>query len=129
MSKDGVGCGDAIVAGQRQVHGAAHAVAADGGDYGNRKVVDGQHERLATAGKLKSFWSAELGNLVQIGPGGKELAIAGDDEGLSTASICSQAQLLYDLMQGCNRVASQFVCAIRRDKLKNGAIRLDHERK
>ena len=115
VPKDGVWRGHAIVARQRQVHGSAHAVAANGRDYWHGKLVDRQHERLATTGKLKGFWPAELGNLVQIGPGGKELAIAGDDEGFDLAAFRLAMQLLRDAMQRTDAGDPELIGTVRRD--------------
>src|SRR6478752_8634419 len=96
MSKDGVRRGDAIVARQRQVHGSAHAVAANGGDYGRRELVDRHHERLTATGKLKGFWSAELRNLIQVSPGGEKLIVAGDDERFDLAAFRFDFQFIHD---------------------------------
>src|SRR3954468_16519195 len=80
MSKHRIWRGDAIVAGQSQVHATAHAVTANGSNYRNRKAVDSQHERLTGTGKLQGLRRRELGNLIQVSASRKESVIAGDNQ-------------------------------------------------
>src|SRR5262249_5058342 len=120
MSEDRVGCCDAKIASQRQIHAAAHAVAVDGGDHWNGKTVDGVHQPLASPGKLESVRAVELGTLVEIGAGGREFVVAGDDQSLDAAALGLPLQLTNICEQGRNGGAVEFVGLVSRNQLQYG---------
>ena len=80
MSEERVRAGDAAIAGEREIESASHAIAVDGGDGRSGKVGDGAHQALAHVGEAKSFGAGERGDLVEIGSGGEEVRVAGEDE-------------------------------------------------
>src|SRR5215472_5840564 len=109
MSEDSARRCNAQIASQSQIHAAAHAVAMDGGNHGNGKTVDRIHQPLAGPRKLERLRAVELGNLFEIGAGGKELVVAGDDQGLDAAAFGFVLQFANIFEQSSNRGAAEFV--------------------
>jgi hypothetical protein len=79
VSEDGVRVGDAEVAGEGEVESAAHAVTVNGGANRGGEVVDKLHEALAHPRELEAV-GRESGDFVEVGSGGEEPVVAGDDE-------------------------------------------------
>ena len=80
MTEDGVRPGDAALAGEGQVETASHAISVDGGNRRRWKAGNSVHERLSHLRETKGFGAGEGGDLVQVGSGGKEVRVAGEDE-------------------------------------------------
>src|SRR5271157_19699 len=120
MSEDGVWSCDAALAGQREVESATHAVAVDGGDGGGREAGDGAHQALAHLGKSKGLGAMQLGNLVQVSPGGEEMQVASDDQ----AGWWILCEFLKRFREGCNPRPCQAVGAVRRKQAQDadGAV-------
>jgi len=81
MAEDGVRGGDTVVARQRQVQPATHALAVNDRADSRREAGNSIHQFLPGAGELQSLRAGDSGNFLQIGAGGEELVVAGDDEG------------------------------------------------
>ena len=89
MSKDSVRASDSLTACERQVKPSAHRVAMNGGDRRGRKVGNGIHQALSHVREAEGLGAIQLGDLLEIGPGGEEMRVAGDDElgGMSVSKI------------------------------------------
>lgn len=98
----------AALAGECKIKAAAHAISVDRGDRRRREAGDGVHQLLSHLREAKSFGTAQGGDLVQVGSGGEEVRIAGDDQ-------------LGRVLRGekRNRVAE---CAYARDAQSIGAV-------
>ncbi len=108
MAKDGVGRGDAVLTGKGQVKTAAHAVAVNGGDGGRWEGGDGLHQTLTHVRETKGFCAIQFSDLVQVGPSGEEVRVAGDEE--------PSGWILRELVKSCgqrhNPLPSQAIGAI-----------------
>src|SRR5215472_7708506 len=124
MSEDSGRRRNAKIASQSQIHAAAHAVAMDAGDHRNGKTVDGVHQPLAGPRKLERLRAVELGNLFEIGAGGKELVVAGNDQGLDVVAFGIVLQFTNIFEQSSNRSAAEFVGVVSRYQLQYGATAL-----
>jgi len=80
MSEERVRAGDAAITGEREIESAPHAVAVDGGNGRSGEAGDGAHQALSHVREAKSFRAGERGDLVEIGSGGEEVRVAGEDE-------------------------------------------------
>src|SRR3954454_19608655 len=87
MSKDRIRGTDAATACECEVEAAAHAVAFDRSKGRRRKDCDCMHQPLPRFCKFERVRSGECGNLVEVGSGGEEMLIAGDDERLRIDSL------------------------------------------
>ena len=80
MTKHGVRPGHTVVAGERQVQAAAHAVAVNSGADRGREAGNQVHEFLPSAGKFQRLGAIKGGDFMQVGPGREELVVTGDDQ-------------------------------------------------
>ena len=80
VSKDGIGGGDADVAGEGKVESAAHTVTVDGSDDWCGKTVDGKHEPLAHEGKFVGARARKSGDLAEVRTGREKSLVAGKDQ-------------------------------------------------
>src|SRR5215472_7115488 len=124
MSEDSARRCNAQIASQSQIHAAAHAVALDGGDHQNGKTVNRIHQPLAGPRKLERLRAVELGNLFEIGAGGKEFVVAGDDQSLDVVAFGFVLQFTNIFEQSSNRGAAEFVGLVSRYQLQYGATAL-----
>ena len=81
MSEDRLWVRDTHVARECQVESATHAITVHGRADRCRKVVNGTHEALSHEREVEGV-GGEGGDFVEVGSGGKELVVAGDDEWL-----------------------------------------------
>lgn len=100
MSENGVGRGDTGVAGQREIESAAHAVAANCGDYGLGAIFDHTHYRLSERGKSEGFDGGECGNFHQFGAGGETFFSSGDYGGGEIRRRDEARELVANLLEG-----------------------------
>ncbi len=113
MSEHCVRRGDTMIAGKSHIHASAHAVAADGSRDRHGKAVNRQRKLLAAAGEREGFRAAEPRDFIQVRAGGKELLIAGDDQGFDAASFGIRAQLLNRREQRPDAGDGKNICAVR----------------
>ena len=73
-------------------------------------------------GELQGFWSAEPRDFIQVGAGGEEFLVAGDDEGFQQAALRLTVQLLNRGQQSSHAGQAEYVCAARGSKLQDGVI-------
>lgn len=80
MSEDGMWTGDAVPASEGEIEASTHAIAVDGGKGWGREAGEDIHQTLAHMGEAEGFGAAELGDFVEVGPGGEEMDVAGENE-------------------------------------------------
>ena len=80
MAEDGMRPSNAVTAGQSEIEAPTHAVAANGRDGRCGEFGDGPHEALTHMGEAKRIGAVQAGDLEQVGSGGKEVRVTGDDE-------------------------------------------------
>lgn len=69
-----------MMARQRQIEAATHAVTRNRRQDRGRELIDGVHERLAHPGEFERRRSVQRRNFRQICPGGKKPVVSGHDE-------------------------------------------------
>jgi len=121
MSKDSLRASDSLTACERQVKPSAHAVAMNGGEGRGRKVGNRIHQALSHVREAEGLGAIQLGDLLEIGPGGEENRVAGDDE-LGGTFVCKIFDR-YD--QGGYASASQAIRAVIGEKPQNGNVFVD----
>src|SRR5262249_28873872 len=92
-----------------------------GSDHRNGKTIYGARKPLACTRELESFRPAKLGNLFEIGAGGKKFVVAGDDQTLDLAIPGFFLQALHGVVQRLNDRARKNVRWLRRRDTENGA--------
>src|SRR5262249_2898687 len=91
------------------------------------EIVDGVHESLAGPRKLKSLRPGELGNLLEVGAGGKEFVVSGDDQGFDLATRGFFPQALNRAAQRSNDRAGENIGRVRRrDPQDSAALDVAH---
>jgi hypothetical protein len=114
MTEDGIWRGDATMTSKCKIQSSTHAVAADDSDHWSRKVLNRIHQALADLGEFVSFGPGESGDLIQVGTGGEELVISGNDE-----TPCIAGKFAYCAGQGSHAGSGQTIGAV-------GALQAQH---
>ena len=112
MAEDRSWRGNAVIAGQRQVHSTAHAIPSDRSDYGNWKTIHYIGEHLTPAGKLEGCRSGELGNLLEVRACREKFVIACDDESLECSCIGLELERADRIAKRCDHSRREDVGSI-----------------
>ena len=79
MAEDGVGRGDAALAGECQIQSPTHAVAVNGSDGRGGEVDYSIHQALSHVGEAERLGAVQFGDFMEVSAGGEEMDVAGND--------------------------------------------------